>query len=146
MPLQETLKHSQGCLAQSPVFAPFPCVLVCQSFVCALRVQSQYLPVLWIPITKSHWPSESDSLGIPSPFAISLRMGSLRLDINSSQQCEKFFGSIVFHLWFTLSVGMGFDFVIIVPLLPPHWGFSFVLGLEASFLVGSNILKLMAVQ
>ena len=36
MPLQETLKHSQSGLAQSPVgvTAPFPSVMMCTSFVC----------------------------------------------------------------------------------------------------------------
>ena len=41
---------------------------------------------------------------------------------------------------------MGFDFIVIVPLLPSHWGFSFVFGGGASFLVSSSVLLLMTVQ
>ena len=41
---------------------------------------------------------------------------------------------------------MGFDFTVIVPLLPSHCGFSFVLGCGVSFLVSSSVLLLMIVQ
>ena len=41
---------------------------------------------------------------------------------------------------------MGFDFTLIVPLLPSHCGFSFVLGRGVSFLVSSSVFLLMIVQ
>ena len=41
---------------------------------------------------------------------------------------------------------MGFDFIVIVPLLPSHWGFSFVFGCGVSFLVSSSVFLLMIVQ
>ena len=41
---------------------------------------------------------------------------------------------------------MGFDFIVIVPLLPSHCGFSFVSGCGASFLMSSSVFLLMIVQ
>ena len=34
---------------------------------------------------------------------------------------------------------MGFDFIVIAPLLPSHCGFSFVFGCGVSFLVSSSV-------
>ena len=41
---------------------------------------------------------------------------------------------------------MGFDFTVIVPLLPSHCGFFFVFGCGVSFLVSSSVFLLMIVQ
>ena len=41
---------------------------------------------------------------------------------------------------------MGFDFIVIVPLLPSHCGFSFVFGCGVSFLVSSSVSLSMIVQ
>ena len=41
---------------------------------------------------------------------------------------------------------MGFDFIVIAPLLPSHCGFSFVFGCEVSFLVSFNVFLSMTVQ
>ena len=41
---------------------------------------------------------------------------------------------------------MGFDFTVIVPLLPSHCGFSFVFGCGVSFLVSSSVFLSMIVQ
>ena len=41
---------------------------------------------------------------------------------------------------------MGFDFIVIVPLLLSHCGFSFVFGCGVSFLVSSSVFLLMTVQ
>ena len=53
-------------------------------------------------------------------------------------------------LWYYCSpvylVGMEFDFIMIVPLLPSYCGFFFVFGCGVSFLVGPSILLLMVVQ
>ena len=43
-------------------------------------------------------------------------------------------------------MGMGFDFIVIVPLLPTCCSFSFVFGLGVYFLVGSSVPLLMIVQ
>ena len=40
-----------------------------------------------------------------------------------SQQWENFFGIIVPQLWVTYPVGMGFDFIVIVPFQPSYCGF-----------------------
>ena len=41
---------------------------------------------------------------------------------------------------------MGFDFIVIVPLLPSHCGFSFVFGHGVSLLVSSSVFLLMTVE
>ena len=41
---------------------------------------------------------------------------------------------------------MGFDFTVIVPLLPSHCGLSSVFGYGLSFLLSSSVLLLMIVQ
>ena len=41
---------------------------------------------------------------------------------------------------------MGFDFIVIAPLLASHCGFSFVFGCKVSFLVSSSVFLLMIVQ
>ena len=41
---------------------------------------------------------------------------------------------------------MGFDFIVIAPLLPSHYGFSFVFGCGVSFLVSSSVFLSMIVQ
>ena len=41
---------------------------------------------------------------------------------------------------------MGFDFIVIVPLLLSHCGFSFVFGCEVSFLGISSVFLSMIVQ
>ena len=41
---------------------------------------------------------------------------------------------------------MGFDFIVIAPLLPSHSGFSFVFGCGVSFLVSSSVFLSVVVQ
>ena len=41
---------------------------------------------------------------------------------------------------------MGFDFIVIVPLLPSHCGIPFIFGCGVSFLVSSSVFLLMIVQ
>ena len=41
---------------------------------------------------------------------------------------------------------MGFDFIVIAPLIPSHCGFSFVFGCGVSFLVSSSVFLSMIVQ
>ena len=116
-----------------------------QDFVCALQ-ESLFPPVLWnlcsqIPLTfKVRFPGDSQSLGQIS------RLGSLTWGLELSQQCENFFGIIVLQLVSHYLSGIGFDFIVIVPLLPFCCGFSFVLGCGVSFLVGSSVILLMVVQ
>ena len=41
---------------------------------------------------------------------------------------------------------MGFDFIVIAPLLPSHFGFSFVFGYGVSFLLSCSVCLSMIVQ
>ena len=41
---------------------------------------------------------------------------------------------------------MGFDFIVIAPLLPSHFGFSFFFGCGVSFLVSASVFISMIVQ
>ena len=54
-------------------------------------------------------------------------------DSKPSQQCENFFGIIVLQS-VAHPLGMGFDFIVIVPLLPSCCSFFFVFGRRVSFL------------
>ena len=64
-----------------------------------------------------------------------------------SQQRENLLGLLLFSsLWVTHLAGMGFDFIMIVPLLQSHCSFFFVFGCGVSFLVCSSVLLSMVVQ
>ena len=68
IPTPETPGHSQASLAQSLVGSLLlsPGSWCAQGFVCAL--QSLFLQSCRSPVIKSHWPPESNSLGVLSPF------------------------------------------------------------------------------
>ena len=127
------------------VTAPFLWVLVCARFCsCLPSLESLSPPVLWkscnqIPlIFKSRFPRDSQSLcQIP-------RLGSLRCGPEPSQQWRTSLVLLFSSLWVTFLTGMGFDFMVIMPLLP--YCFFFVFGCGVSFLVGPSILLLMVVQ
>ena len=70
MPSPETPKHSQTSLAQCLVesWLLSPASWCTQGFVCVLQ-ESLFPQSCGSSIIKSCWPSKSDSLGIPSPFA-----------------------------------------------------------------------------
>jgi len=84
-------------------------------------------------VIKSHWPTKSDSLGIPSPFVRSPGWeawhGVPNLHNSGRTSLVLFFSS----LWVAHPEGMGFVFIIIVPLLPSSCGFFFVFGCGVSF-------------
>ena len=130
------------------VTAPLFWVLVCAKFcLCLPRLESLFPSVLWRHIIKSQWPSRLDSLGIPSPFVGSLGWeawhGVQNLHNNGRTSLLLLFSS----LWVTHLVGMGFDFIMIAPLLLSHCCCCcFVILRGASFLVGSSSLLLMVVQ
>ena len=66
--------------------------------------------------------------------------------LETSQQCENFFGIIFLQFVGHAPGSIGYNFNVIAPLLPSHHDFSFVLECGLSFLVCSNILLLMIVQ
>ena len=80
---------------------------------------------------KVRFPGDSQSLcQIP-------KLGSLMWGLEPSQQCENFFGIIVIQcVWVAHPTGLGFHFIVIVPLLPSCCSFSFVLGYWVSFFGG----------
>ena len=64
-----------------------------------------------------------------------------------SQQWENLLGLLLFSsLWVTHLAGMGFDFIIIEPLLLSCCSFFFVFGPVVSFYGGFSVLLSMAVQ
>ena len=105
------------------VTAPFLWVLVYARFcLYSPRLESLFPPVLWkscyqiLLAFKVKFPGDSQSLcWVP-------RLGNLMWD-----QCENFFG-IIFLQSVVHPVGVGFDFIVIEPLLPSCCSFFFVFG------------------
>ena len=134
-------------VAACRVAAPLLWVWVCTKSYCALQDWTICFPQSsGSPIIKSHWPLRTDSLGIPSPFLWSPGSKAWRevQDLHSSKRTS--LASLFSGLWVTHSVGMGFDIIVIAPLLPSCHSFFFVFGHGVSFLVGSSILLLMVGQ
>ena len=158
------------------VSVPFPWVLVHIRFVCALQEWSLCFPQSYGgPVTKFHWPSMSDSLGILSTFAdpqagepdVGLRtFTTVRellwyycspvcrspdryaaaapaklLQLCPPHQAPPSLGFSRQEYWSGHPTGIGFDFIVIVPLLQSCWGFSVVLGHGVSFLGGFQCLS-----
>ena len=73
---------------------------------------------------------------IPWGFLIPLPDPQVGKSVLGPRTCA---GSLVLlfsSLWVVHREDMGFDFIMIAPLLPSHWGFSFVLEHGVSFLGG----------
>ena len=72
------------------------------------------------PVIRSCWSLKSDSLGIPSPLVgytgCEAWCGSQNLHNSGRISLVLLFSS----LWVTYSVGIGFDFIVLAPLLPSH--------------------------
>ena len=108
--------------------------LLCPGVHKALFVPPKNLcPVLWqfcnqIALTfKVRFSGDSQSLcQIP-------RLGSLTQGSEPSQQWENSLVLLFSSLWVTHLEGMGFDLIVVAPLLPSHCGY-FVFGLGVSFL------------
>ena len=138
-PPQEALQHWQVVLIQSLIG---PLLLssgswCTQNFVCALQDWSLCCPKSsGGPIIKTHWPSRPDSLGIPRQFVESpgweTWCGVQNLYNSGRTSSALLFSS----LWITHLVVIGFDFILIVPLLLSCCGFFFVFGCGVSFFGG----------
>ena len=133
MPLLETPGHSWESLRQSLLGLLLLSLgsWCTQGFVCVL--QGSVSPVLFeycnqIPLaSKVKFPGDSQSLcQIP-------RLGSLTQGSEPSQQWENSLVLLFSSLWVTHLEGMGFDLIVVAPLLPSHCGY-FVFGLGVSFL------------
>ena len=92
------------------------------------------------PVIKSHWPSKSDSLGIPRPLAASPGWKAWYGAKNLHNSARTSSISLFSRLWVSHPEGIGFYFIVIVPLLLFHCGFSFVLGCGVSFFAGFQCL------
>ena len=82
-------------------------------------------------VIKSCWASRSDSLGGPSPFVRSPGWEAWHGVLNL-QDSRRTLVLLFSSLWVTHLAGMGFDFIVIVPLLPYSCNFFFVFGHGAS--------------
>ena len=114
--------------------------------VCPPRVEFLFSPVLpkscnQIPLDFKVWFSRNSSSRCWTP-----RLGNLTWGSEHSLQWVNFCGIVVSSLWVMHPVVMGFDFIVIAPLLPSHCGSSFVSGCEVSFLVSSSVFLSMIVQ
>ena len=135
-----TLAGSFGSVS-CEVSALFFWVLVhTRSCLCPPRLESLFSPVLWkscnqIPVaSKVRVPRFPNSFGNP-------QVGSLTWGFEPLQQWANFFGIIVLQSVGHPPAGMRLDFIVIVPLLPSHCGFSFVFGCGVSFFSGfQNLL------
>ena len=104
-----------------------------QDFVCALQ---DWASVSWshrILVIKSHWPSKSDFLGIPNPYARSLgwetRHGTQNFH-NSRTSLVLLYG-----LWVTHLAEIGFGFIMTALPTISH-GFFLVFACGLSFFGG----------
>ena len=119
------------------VTAPILWVFVHAKFcLCPPKLESLLPPVLWksynqiLLALEARFPWDSQSVcQIP-------RLGSLTWCSEPSQQCKKFFSITVLQSVSHPPASMGFDFIMIVPLLPSCCGFFFVFGLRLSFFGG----------
>ena len=117
-----------------------------QNFVCALHNWGVcFSQSCGRPVIKSFWPWRPDSLGIPGPFFRSLGWEAWHEVQNLHNSARTSLVLLFSSLWVTNLAGMGFDFIMIAPLLPSYWA-SLSSNVGYLFLVGSSVLLLMAVQ
>lgn len=140
LPPKEALQCQQVNLRQSLMRSlPFPWIFVCMgTCVCPFRMgisvspslveflqsstaglQSQILWELWLPL--------------PGPQA-----GKTGIGLRTFNAMENFSG--------THFVGIGFDVIVIVPLLSSHCVFFFVFGYKVCFSVGSRYFVVVVVD
>ena len=131
------LQHWQVVLFQSPMGSMLLSSgsWCAQNFVCVLQDWSLcFSQSSGRPIIKPHWPPKPDSLGIPSPFVTSPGWKAWHGVQNIHNSVRTSLGLLFSCLRVNHLTGMGFDLIMIVPLLPPCWSF-FVFGCGVSFFV-----------
>ena len=132
---QDTLQHVQVVSSQSPMGSlPLSSESWCiQGLVCALQAWSPCFPQ-WKSCSQIPLAFKVRFPGIPSPFVRSpgweAWCGVQNLHNSGRTSLVLLFSG----LWVTHLVGMGFDFIMTVLLLPSHCGFLFGLGHGVSFL------------
>ena len=114
--------------------APFLWVWV-QARFCLYHPRLEFLfpPVLWKFYNQISLGFKVRFLGNSQSLCQIPRLWSLLWGSEPSQQWENSFGTLLSSLWVTHLAGMGFCFIVIVPLLPSYWGFFFVFGHGVSF-------------
>ena len=95
------------------------------------------------PALKPCWPSKPNALGLLLPDP---QLGSLMWGSELSLQWDNLWDRVIFSLWVTHPAGMGFDYIVKVPLLPSHCGSFFIFGCRISFMVGSRVFLSIVVQ
>ena len=136
---QAAVRHWQVVLVQSPVgslvFSSGSCCT--QNFVCTFQDWSLCFPQSsGRPVIIPCWPSRPDSWGFSVPLTDSpgweVWCGLQNLHNSVRTSLVLLFSS----LWVTHLPVMGFDFIMIMPLLLSHCSFFFVFGCGVSFLGG----------
>ena len=108
-----------------------------QSVVCALQVWSLCFPQFsGRPIIKPLWPWRPYFLVIPSLFVRSPVWEAWHDVQNLHNSVRTSLVLLFSSLWVTHLPVMGFDFIMIMPLLLSHCSFFFVFGCGVSFLGG----------
>ena len=115
-----------------------------QDFVCAW-VASPFPPVLWKSCNQIGLAFKVRFPGDSQFFSWIPRLGNLTWGSEHSQWWKNFIGIIFSSLWVTHPADMGFDHIMVLPFQPSTYG-SFSLDVQYLFLVGSNVLLLIAVQ
>ena len=114
------------------VTAPLLWVLVHAKFcLCPPTLESLFPSVLWKSYHQIPLALKVRYLGHFQSLCRIPRLGS-----EPSQQCEDFFILWFSSLWVTHPAVMGFDFIMIVSLLPSTCGCFFVFGCGVSFFGG----------
>ena len=128
---QDTLQHVQVVSSQSPMGSlPLSSESWCvQGFISALQDGSLCFPQsCGSLIIKCPWPSRSDSLGIANSFVESTGWeawpGVQNLHNSGRTSLVLLFSS----LWVAHPEDMGFDFIMIVPILQSRCSFFCVFG------------------
>ena len=99
--------------------------------VCPLKVS-----LFLIPAIKSHWPSKPDSLRAPLSIA---RHSAWEAWCRAQNfHSLKSLCNVILFQFVDHQGDMGFDFIMIVPLLLSHWSFFFVFECGVTFLAGSS--------
>ena len=113
-----------------------------QDFVCALQAWSLFPAVLWksynkiLLCFKIRFPGDSHSL-----YWVLPSHGNLNLHNSGRSSLVLLFSS----LWVTHPLDMGFDFIVIVPILPSHCGSFFVFGCGISGILLSMVVQQLVV-
>ena len=132
------LQHQQVVLVQSPVkWLLLSSVLVCTRFcLCPPRLESLFPPVLWKSCNQ-----------IPLAFKVRSPAWEAWHRVHNLHNSGRTSLVLLFSsLWATHPAGMGFDFIIIVPLLLSRCIFLLVFRRVVSFFFGGpSVLLLMVV-